>query len=117
MGPPELANLIDPFSPVLRYYVYMAKVMGYRVRTDWPKLGPSLMIATALVLAIRTAKWPTRKPIEDGLSDVDVDLDAEVAFSIRLTKRVFDALLHKHEALFPQVREPIHEPLDEDIMK
>lgn len=34
------------------------EIGGCIVTTDWPKLGPSLMIATALVLAIRTAKWP-----------------------------------------------------------
>jgi len=31
---------------------------GYEQRPDWPKMGPSLLIAACLVLAIRTAKWP-----------------------------------------------------------
>ena len=34
------------------------EVGGYNDRPDWPKLGPSLLIASALILAIRTAKWP-----------------------------------------------------------
>ena len=34
------------------------EVGGYTERPDWPKLGPSLLIATCLILAIRTAKRP-----------------------------------------------------------
>jgi len=34
-------------------------VGGYTQKPDWPKLGTSLLIATALIVAIRTAKWPT----------------------------------------------------------
>jgi hypothetical protein len=33
------------------------KVVGNERRPDWPKLGPSIIIATALIVAIRTAKW------------------------------------------------------------
>jgi hypothetical protein len=29
-------------------------------RTDWPKLGPSILIGTALIVAIRTAKWAAK---------------------------------------------------------
>ncbi len=29
---------------------------GYHDRPDWPKMGPSLLIATALIVAIRTAR-------------------------------------------------------------
>jgi hypothetical protein len=31
---------------------------GFEQRPDWPKMGPSLLIGTCLILAIRTAKWP-----------------------------------------------------------
>jgi hypothetical protein len=31
-------------------------VGGYMDKPDWPKLGPSLLIATALIVAIRTVK-------------------------------------------------------------
>ena len=34
------------------------EVGGTKDHPDWPKMGPSLMIATCLILAIRTAKWP-----------------------------------------------------------
>lgn len=30
---------------------------GYNDEPNWPKMGPSLLIATALILAIRTARW------------------------------------------------------------
>ena len=30
---------------------------GFEQRPDWPKMGPSLLIGTCLILAIRTAKW------------------------------------------------------------
>jgi hypothetical protein len=31
---------------------------GFEQRADWPKMGPSLLIGTCLILTIRTAKWP-----------------------------------------------------------
>jgi hypothetical protein len=34
------------------------EVGGYDSEPDWPKMGPSMLIATCLILAIRTAKWP-----------------------------------------------------------
>jgi hypothetical protein len=44
---------------------------GYRREVDIQKLGPALLIASSLVLAIRTAKWsPTHN---DGLATVDWD--------------------------------------------
>jgi hypothetical protein len=33
------------------------EVDGYHDRTNWLKMGPSLLIATALIVAIRSAKW------------------------------------------------------------
>ena len=47
------------YSPFLRYTAGMGlDVGGYSDRPDWPKMGPSLLIATCLIVAIRTAKWP-----------------------------------------------------------
>lgn len=85
-------------------------VIGYERNPDWPKLGPSMLIATALVVAIRTAKWPTTNPI---VSDVDPELDQEVEFAIRITSRVMHALTQKSPCLFPETKTPIHEPDDE----
>ncbi|MGB0125189.1 MAG: hypothetical protein WA419_17310 [Silvibacterium sp.] len=84
-------------------------VLGYERSPDWPKLGPSMMIATAMVVAIRTAKWATLTPV----SDVDPDLDKEVDFAMRITSRVMDSLLQKNPGLFPEKKIPIHEPDDD----
>jgi hypothetical protein len=88
------------------------EVIGHRTGPDWPKLGPALLIATALVVAIRTARWAAKAP-DPGLSDVDTDLDKEVEFAVRVADRVLHALLKKHPGRFPQKREPIYAP-DED---
>ena len=95
------------------------KVIGHTRTTDWPKLGPSLVMATALVVAIRTSKWAAQATPDAHCSDIDHDLDREVSFAIRITARVLKALLQRKEGLFPQKLEPIHEACgeDEDIMK
>ncbi len=47
---------------------------GYEERPDWPKMGPSLLIATCMILAIRTAKRPAiSDPHTSG-----ADLDSEI---------------------------------------
>ena len=91
------------------------KVVGHERRTDWPKLGPSILIATALIVAIRTAKWAAKASGDSRLSDADVELDKEVSFAARISIRVMHELLRKHEGLFPQRSVPIYEAgSDED---
>ena len=85
------------------------KVVGHDIRPDWPKLGPSILIATALIVAIRTAKWAAKASGDSRLSDVDVELDREVSFAARISVRVMHELLRKHASLFPQQRVPIYE--------
>jgi hypothetical protein len=48
---------------------------GFEQRSDWPKMGPSLLIGTCLILAIRTAKWPAT--FNERCSEMD--LDREIA--------------------------------------
>jgi hypothetical protein len=44
-------------SPILfREPIMGLDIGGFHERLDWPKMGPSLLIATCLILAIRTAK-------------------------------------------------------------
>ena len=43
-----------------------AEVGRYHETIDWPKLGPSFLIATCLVVANRTAKWPAKVDVTDG---------------------------------------------------
>ena len=94
------------------------RVTGYERKTDWPKLGPSLLIATALIVAIRTAKWAAKGAGDAQLSDVDVDLDREVSYAICISVRVMHQLLRRHASLFPQKLDPIFEAgSDEDSPK
>jgi Tn3 transposase DDE domain len=59
------------------------EVGGYDDVQDWPKMGPSLLIATCLILAIRTATWPSR--FNEHTSDMElqreIDYAAHLAFS------------------------------------
>jgi len=80
------------------------EVIGHNKNPDWPKLGPSMPIATAL--------WAAKAP-GAGLSDVDASLDKEVDFAVRVADRVLRALLKKHPGLFPQRQEPIYAPDEE----
>jgi hypothetical protein len=68
-----------------------------------------LLIATALVVAIRTASWEA-KGAGEGVSDIDHDLDREVEFAARVTDRVMRILVRKRPAMFPSRLEAIDEP-------
>jgi hypothetical protein len=89
------------------------EVGGHHDRTDWPKLGPSLLISTCLILAIRTAKWSAR--YDAKLSNVE--LETEMDYAIHLAGSVLSKLLAKKGALFPQRKEPWYQANDEDIPK
>lgn len=90
------------------------KIVGHQRRPDWPKLGPSIIIATALIVAIRTAKWAAKAPGDAKFSDVDLELDKEVSFATRISIRVMHELLRRHEGLFPQRLDPIYEAGSEE---
>lgn len=77
------------------------KVAGQEKRPDWQKLGPSIIIATALIVAIRTAKW-SAKSSNANVSDVDIEMDQEVTFAARTSVRIMHELLKKHASLFLQ---------------
>ena len=72
-----------------------------------------LLIATALVLAIRTAKWPATF----SRTTVNPELDAEIEYATYLASRVMSSLVAKREGLFPQKREPWYQATDEDVPK
>lgn len=94
------------------------KQIGSQWKIDWPKLGPSILIATALIVAIRTAKRAARGESDPQFADVDPDMDREVSFAARITMRVLHELLKRHENIFPGRREPIYDGvLEEDIPK
>lgn len=91
------------------------KQVGTQWKIDWPKMGPSMLIATALIVAIRTAKWTAKAAGDTLISDVDSDLDREVSYAEKITIRVMHELLKRHESLFPEKREAIFDGVyDED---
>ena len=102
---------------IRRLFAYTAfmglDVGGYHDRPDWPKMGPSLLIATCLILAIRTAKWTARS--DAALSEVD--LDQEIDYSAHLASRVLSKLVSKHPGMFPALKEPWYQANDEDVPK
>jgi hypothetical protein len=81
-------------------------VGGYTAKPDWPKLGPSLLIATCLIVAIRTAKWPARR--DDHASDREMEVEIEHA--ARVAARVVSSLMRMHATIFPQRKEPWFTP-------
>ena len=85
---------------------------GYEQRPDWPKMGPSLLIAAFLVLAIRTAKWPPRS---SGGTTSDRELEAEIENAVHLAGRVLSALVSRHESIFPSKKEPWFVPNGENV--
>jgi hypothetical protein len=87
---------------------------GYEQRPDWPKMGPPLLIAACLVLAIRTAKWPPRS---SGGTISDRELEVEVENAVHLAGRVLSSLVSRHGAMFPSKKEPWFVPNGEDTPK
>ena len=73
-------------------------------------MGPSLLIATALIVAIRTAKWAPR--CDTSLSGAD--LDAEIHFAANVANRVMTTLIGKYESIFPQREEPWYTTVDDE---
>lgn len=88
-------------------------VGGYRDAPDWPKMGPSVLIATCLIVAIRTARWPTST--DQHFSDRT--LDSEIAFAAKIAGRVLSHLIRTSEAMFPRRKEPWYRPDGEDQPK
>ena len=89
------------------------RIGGLRQEVDQQKLGPALLIASSLVLAIRTARWnPTHS---DGLANVD--LEKEVEHSVRIAKIVMSHLTGRYPELFTLKEVPWYTPGDEEVPK
>jgi hypothetical protein len=82
---------------------------GYEERLDWPKMGPSLLISTCLILAIRTSK----KSASHDAQFSATELDTEIEYAAHLAGRVLAILLRTNRAIFPQRKEPWYQA-DED---
>jgi hypothetical protein len=88
------------------------EVGGYREEIAWPKMGPSMLIATSLILAVRTAKWPPH--CNEKLCNIE--LQEEVDFAVYLANRALTTLVHKYESIFPTTKKPWYN-YEEDIPK
>ncbi len=87
------------------------EIGGYTGRFDWPKMGPALLIATALIFAIRTAGWA----VKDDHHISDPALDEEIQYAARAARRIMVHLMRTCDAIFPQRREPWYKADDEDV--
>jgi hypothetical protein len=76
-------------------------------------MGPTLVIASGLILAIRTAKWP--RVVVDTASQVE--WDAEVEQSVKIAHRILSHLLAKSPFLFPQRDVPWYRPSENESPK
>jgi hypothetical protein len=94
-------------------YTLLMQVGGHNQEPDWIKLGPSLVVAASLVLAIRTAKWNTNQCATTSAPE----WDAEVDRSIQIARRVLSHLLAKCPHLFPSKNVPWYQPSDDDAPK
>jgi hypothetical protein len=89
------------------------QIGGYRREVDYQKLGPALLIASSLVLAIRTARWsPTHS---DGLAHVE--WEKEVEHSARIAKIVLSHLTSRCPELFQTKDVPWYVATDQEVPK
>jgi hypothetical protein len=87
---------------------------GYHDQPDWPKMGPSLLIATCLILAIRTARWSVRS---GDTTASEMDLEREIEHAAHLAGRVFAKLVSSHPSIFPNAKKPWYQPDEEEEPK
>jgi hypothetical protein len=90
------------------------KIGGFEDHPDWPKMGPSLLIATCLILAIRTAKWAARSSDSTAANQ---DLETEIEHAAYLAGRTFAHLISKNPSIFPNAKKPWFVADDEDHPK
>jgi hypothetical protein len=87
------------------------EIGGYRSEVDRQKLGPTLVIASSLILAIRTARWsPTHS---DGLSSSE--WMSEVEHSVRIARFVLSHLTGRYPQLFQAKDVPWYVATDDEV--
>jgi len=86
------------------------KVAGFEQRPDLSRMGPTLLIASALILAIRTARWPAM--VDENV--VSSELDQEIDYAVLLATRTLSRLLKQKESMFPSRRVERYEPEDDE---
>ena len=86
------------------------EIAGYRKEVDLSRIGPTLVIAGSLILAIRTARWP-RIAVDTASQP---DWDAEVEQSVKMAHRILSHLLTKSPFLFQMKDVPWYQPGEEE---
>jgi len=76
-------------------------------------MGPSLLIETCLIVAIRTAKWPARR--DTPLSGTE--LNDEIHYATNVASRVMTMLIGKYESIFPSAKKPWYQDNEEVVPK
>ncbi len=89
------------------------QIGGHRREVDYQKLGSALLIASSLVLAIRTARWSPMN--SDGLAHVE--WDKEVEHSVRIAKIVLSHLTARCPELFQAKEVPWYVATDQEVPK
>jgi hypothetical protein len=88
-------------------------VGGYRKEVDQQKLGPALLIASSLILAIRTVRWDATT--SDAVSSVE--WDREVNHSVRIGRIVLSHLISRYPGMFQAKDVPWYIPTDNGVPK
>jgi hypothetical protein len=86
------------------------EIGGYKDVPDWPKMGPSLLIATCLIVAIRTAKWSATIDARNS----NCELKREIDFAAQVANRVLAHLESAHPSIFPSRKQPWYRATSED---
>lgn len=89
------------------------QVGGVNKEVDFTRLGPTLVIASSLVLAIRTARW-SRDTVSTASQP---EWEAEVEHSVRIANRVLSYLLARSPGLFQQRDVPWYQPSEDESPK
>ena len=87
------------------------RIGGVRKEVDYQKLGPALLIASSLVLAVRTARWPATH--SEGLADVD--WQKEVEHSACVARTMLTHLTSRFPNLFTAKDVPWYQTTDDDV--
>ena len=86
------------------------EIGGYHDVPDWPKMGPSLLIATCLIVAIRTARWSATIDTRNTNSE----LDGEIKLAANVALRVLSKLQSEHPSIFPKRKQPWYQATSDD---
>lgn len=86
------------------------EIAGFRKEVDLSRIGPTLVIASSLILAIRTARWP-RIAVDTASQP---EWDAEVEQSVKMAHRILSHLLNKSPFLFQMKDVPWYQPSEEE---